>query len=188
MAPILGVLKEIALAPFKGAIAVDACTSVVKEEDTLSFFPSLPRIRNRRHYEADVDRKSKVQLCTKGYNAHPSLTPGIFTLFCPHGMFLLCSIYIMHIHISSGICYGFEAMRLHESPNTPFSILYERFPEGKLPNMIVSKCMHTLTGPSKLIYDNGCNLHNYCLNREPDFFMKTRFFVDRFHWKNHTGK
>ena len=88
MALILDTLKEKALAPFREAIPVDTSTSVVRGEDTLSFFPSLPRIRNRRHYEADVDKKSKVQLCKKGYNAHPSLTPGIFTLFCPHGQFL----------------------------------------------------------------------------------------------------
>ena len=81
-------------------------------------------------------------------------------------------------------------MRLHESPNTPFSIVYERFPEGTLVSILYdcNYVLINLTGPSKLIYDNGCNLHSYCLNREPDFFMKTRFFVDKFHWKNHTGK
>ena len=30
----------------------------------------------------------------------------------------------------TGICYGFQAMRFLESPNTPFTIIYERFPEG----------------------------------------------------------
>ena len=92
MTPILDKLKEKALAPFREDIPVDTGTTVVRGEDTLSFFPSLPRIRNRRCYEADADKKSKVQLCTKGYNAHPSLTPGIFTIFCPHGQFLFCII------------------------------------------------------------------------------------------------
>ena len=45
----------------------------------------------------------------------------------------------------------------------------------------------SLEGPAQVIYDNGCNLHNYCLNREPNFFKKTRFYVDKFHWRNHTG-
>ena len=41
--------------------------------------------------------------------------------------------------------------------------------------------------PATIVYDNCCNLHNYCLNREPDFFKKAKFLVDRFHWSNHTG-
>ena len=39
-----------------------------------------------------------------------------------------------------------------------------------------------------VIYDNACNLHSYCLNREPAFFKTTWFLVDRFHWRNHKGK
>ena len=38
-----------------------------------------------------------------------------------------------------------------------------------------------------MIYDNACNLHNYCLNREPQYFKNAWFIVDRFHWRNHTG-
>ena len=68
----------------------------------------------------------------------------------------------------AGICYGFQAMRLRESPNTPFTL--------------------QTTAPTTIVYDNCCNLHNYCLNREPDFFKETKFLVDRFHWSNHTGK
>ena len=37
------------------------------------------------------------------------------------------------------------------------------------------------------MYDNSCNLHDYCLNRDPGFFKNTKFFVDRFHWVNHKG-
>ena len=40
--------------------------------------------------------------------------------------------------------------------------------------------------PTTIIYDNACNLHNYCLNREPRFFQESWFVVDRFHWHNHT--
>ena len=42
--------------------------------------------------------------------------------------------------------------------------------------------------PGVVIYDNGCNLHNYCLNRQPNFFKRTWFLVDRFHWPNHVGE
>ena len=30
----------------------------------------------------------------------------------------------------TGICYGFQLMRVVESPNTPFTVLYSRFVEG----------------------------------------------------------
>ena len=42
--------------------------------------------------------------------------------------------------------------------------------------------------PSVIIYDNACNLHSYCLNREPVFFKQSLMLVDRFHWPNHTGR
>lgn len=45
----------------------------------------------------------------------------------------------------------------------------------------------TNTAPKVIIYDNGCNLHNYCLNREPTHFKESWFLVDRLHWANHTG-
>ncbi|XP_046849613.1 uncharacterized protein LOC124443127 isoform X1 [Xenia sp. Carnegie-2017] len=41
--------------------------------------------------------------------------------------------------------------------------------------------------PELVIYDNACRLHEYCLNRDPAFFKKTKFVVDKFHWKNHSG-
>ena len=44
------------------------------------------------------------------------------------------------------------------------------------------------SAPKVVIYDFACSLHQYCLNRDPVFFQNTRFLVDRFHWKNHTGK
>ena len=47
---------------------------------------------------------------------------------------------------------------------------------------------YCITAPKVIIYDNACRLHMYSLNRDPGFFMKTRFLVDRFHWKNHTGE
>ena len=62
---------------------------VVANEDeclykSLSYFPNLPRVRARKRYEADKSTKEKV--CTKRGSGHPSLLPGIFTIFCQHGM------------------------------------------------------------------------------------------------------
>lgn len=85
MAPVLLELKKKALAPFTTQLQ-STDTTMAQEDELLSFFPSLPRMRHRRYYEADVERKQ--QLCTKKYSKHPSLTPGIFTLFCPHGKLL----------------------------------------------------------------------------------------------------
>ena len=70
-----------------------------------------------------------------------------------------------------GVCYGFELLQTCESLKHPFRIFKTRFPHP----------------PSLIIYDNACRLHIYCLNREPHFFESTRFAVDRFHWRGHTG-
>ena len=41
--------------------------------------------------------------------------------------------------------------------------------------------------PQVIIYDNGCKLHQYVLNREPVHFKNSIFLVDRFHWRGHVG-
>ena len=82
-------------------------------------------------------------------------------------------------------------MRTVESPNIPFTVLFTRFIEG---NHLVCRFKTThvqisfIVAPEVVIYDNGCNLHNYILNREPHFFRKTQFLIDRFHWPNHVGE
>jgi hypothetical protein len=43
------------------------------------------------------------------------------------------------------------------------------------------------TQPKVIIYDNGCNLHEYILNRDPRIFKNTLILSDGFHWKNHTN-
>ena len=45
-----------------------------------------------------------------------------------------------------------------------------------------------LEPPEVVIYDNACNLHQYCLNRDPNFFCNTRFYVDGLHWDGHVCK
>ena len=70
-----------------------------------------------------------------------------------------------------GICCGFQVMESHKPPWHPFEILLCRFP----------------TPLKMIIYDNGCKLHQYVLNREPVHFKNTVFLVDRFHWRGHVG-
>lgn len=49
----------------------------------LSYFPCLPKIRVRGSYH--IDSQCRAVGCTKQSGGHPTLLPGIFTLYCPHG-------------------------------------------------------------------------------------------------------
>ena len=120
-----------------------------------SFFPAWPTIRSPAKYAADsTTTPRELDDCRKASYGHPSLTPGVFTVYCPHG-----------------VCYGFEIMQQCESPKHPFTIFTCHFP----------------VPPGAIVYDNGCKLHSYCLNREPALYKDTRFFIDRFHWRGHIG-
>lgn len=62
-----------------------------------SYFPHLPVLWERRRYKADKNRDALQ--CTKLYRGHPSLLPGIFTVFCPHGLSIAIFIYILFMPI-----------------------------------------------------------------------------------------
>jgi len=77
-----------------------------------SFFPAWSMIRGPAKYAADSPATPReLDDCQKASYGHPSLTPGIFTVFCPHG-----------------VCYGFTIMQRCESPRHPFNIFTSRFP------------------------------------------------------------
>jgi len=83
----------------------------VQADSLLSFFPSLPQLIGPASYSADkTTTKTSPDECRKYSGNHPILTPGIFTMFCPHG-----------------VCYGYEVMSTNESPYHPFQILRSRF-------------------------------------------------------------
>ena len=69
-----------------------------------------------------------------------------------------------------GHCYGFHLISGGEGRKDAFSVMY-RYME---------------TPPEEIFYDFACGLHEYCLNREPDFFKNTCFWCDIFHFINHT--
>ena len=78
----------------------------------LSFFANLLQIRGPHCYSVDQLSSSKHRInqenedaCRKYSSTHPTLTPGIFTIYCEHG-----------------ICCGFEVIQSHESPKRPFNI------------------------------------------------------------------
>ena len=68
---------------------------------------------------------------------------------------------------------GFEIMLIPESSHNFAQLLLCR-----------DLNMRRLQG---VVFDFGCNLHNYLLNREPREFEFKRVLVDSFHYQNHTA-
>ena len=64
---------------------------------------------------------------------------------------------------------GFHLIAGGEGRKDPFSSIFKYKPEA----------------PKELFYDNACQLHEYCLNRELAFFLNTRFWHDLFHSIRH---
>ena len=96
-----------------------SCHYLPPQEDSLSFFPNLPALVGRGNYAIDhLNIKSTSDECHKYPDSHPVLTPGIFTIYCQHG-----------------ICYGFQVMDSHESPCYPFKIFRSRFTSA--PKLII---------------------------------------------------
>lgn len=68
-----------------------------------------------------------------------------------------------------GHCYGFHLISGGEGRKDPFSSLFKYLPEP----------------PTDIFYDFACQYSEYCLNREPQYFLKTRFWHDIFHSITH---
>jgi len=97
--------------------ATPVLTRLPTSQDHMSSFPNMPLLRQRGAYEQDKI-SSKEDPCRKFYRGHPRLMPGIFTVYCTHG-----------------ICFGYQVMESQESPNVPFTILKTRFP--KAPKIVI---------------------------------------------------
>jgi hypothetical protein len=68
-------------------------------------------------------------------------------------------------------CIGFSVQDSQETPRTVYEIVTTRFDRP----------------PKFIVYDNACNLSEYCLNRVPYHFRYTQFLVDAFHYKSHNN-
>jgi CxC4 like cysteine cluster associated with KDZ transposases len=68
-------------------------------------------------------------------------------------------------------CIGFVVLEGGESPRIVHEVLLTRFK----------------TLPQNVIYDNGCNLSEYIINRTPYLFRRTQVFVDAFHYYSHSN-
>ena len=77
--PVLEELLKKAMAPFDQPSCVSA--DYMQSDESLSYFPRLPKHRNRCMYSADNNNIGKVLTCTKRSSRHPTLLPGV----CEHG-------------------------------------------------------------------------------------------------------
>ncbi|XP_052071566.1 uncharacterized protein LOC127709908 [Mytilus californianus] len=80
--PLLHELWDLSLQPFDNCDIIDDSSYPVEAEE-MSFFPALSTCRPRGHY--GMDEKKSDNSCHKKYKGHPSLLPGVFTVYCPHG-------------------------------------------------------------------------------------------------------
>lgn len=103
--PMLRSLVDLAAVPYEP----DPMETDIPENPN-AFFPNNPYCR-RALRPTNLDDPDLHNVCTKHTKKTRHVTPGVFALFCPHG-----------------ICLGFEAMMNFESTMTPFNILYRRFP------------------------------------------------------------
>ena len=87
--------------------------------------PGYPLIRGLPTFAADSAAQKDGEACNKFARKHSELTPGLFTVFCAHG-----------------ICLGFKLMMIKESPKTAFDLLYTRFNTGKQ-NILVREALHS---------------------------------------------
>ena len=105
---------------------------------------------------------------SKNYDDPPEVDPGCTKNYpgVSYGGFGYLFLWFCPIH---GHSYGFHLIAGGEGRKDPFSSLFKYKPDA----------------PQELFYDNACQLHEYCLNREPNFFLNTRFWHDLFHSIGH---
>ena len=78
------------------------------------FMPAFPLCRDLPTFEANSSSAGDGEQCSKFHRLHNQLTPGIFTLFCAHG-----------------VCLGFKLMANKEGPAMAFDLLFTRFQKGE---------------------------------------------------------
>ena len=84
LSPVICALLDKALAPFTVQdenYDLTEVSAIQEHQHKLSYFPQLSVVRCRSNYSVDKQPKG----CTKLSSKHPTLLPGIFTVFCHHG-------------------------------------------------------------------------------------------------------
>ena len=87
LTPLLNEFSRVAFTAFTLPVANVQTPATLTEENKvdLAYFPTLPRVRVRGVYQADKRASGHGRACRKRSSKHPSLLPGIFTIFCQHG-------------------------------------------------------------------------------------------------------
>lgn len=134
---------------------------VSRAEDAGAGCSSTPELRRARAakiaYAADAGGAGGGGGCCKHTGRSGRHLPGILIAVCPHGHVL-----------------GYVFMADSESPRSVFDFLMDRFGPG---------CRWAM--PQYILYDNACNLHHFCMLREPGLFHRVAFFIDALHERNH---
>ena len=95
-------LCDLLLAPFQDTTS--PAFSSPPADSNLPFFPNLPMVRGTSVYAADKLSSScspdNVDSCRKYSFSHPTLMPGIFTIYCPKHSF---KIFPTHFHQPSTV-------------------------------------------------------------------------------------
>ena len=82
-------ILDVCRAPFSKPPPPSSCY-LPPTADELSFFPNLPLQSGHGNNAADKSLKTcDSNSCRKASYGHPSLSPGIFTVFCPHAWHML---------------------------------------------------------------------------------------------------
>ena len=128
------------------------------------FSQSGEKLRNARKFSIDTkksdnnpydDPPADFDKCDKYFSKTSVSAKGTSNLF----------LWFCPIH---GHCYGFHLTNA-EGRKDPAASLYT----------------HLKQPPQDIFYDFACNLQEYCLNRESDFYKDVRFFHDIFHGFSH---
>ncbi|KAF0769447.1 hypothetical protein AaE_002695, partial [Aphanomyces astaci] len=159
-APLSGVLRR---------LATEFCNYL----DQLPAVECLPRPMENVLYADDELHEwfpgAPVRNLLRTYEDHHRADDTICTKNSPGARYKMPGIF--HFCCPHGICLGFSVLHDYESPMHPFSILCQRWTQTEAMRIV--------------IMDNACNLHTYCLRREPWLFRNVWFVVDRLHYFNH---
>jgi len=137
--------------------------------------------------------------CTKKAQTTTFRLPGLFLLYCPHGICLGYDFSLYGIILSSHLtlhtvrtCVGILVQILADESTrvSPYDVLYFVQPAQTwyVLDMTLKwwyACSHlhidVISAPPILIYDNACNTHEYIMSRESKFMEKCSLFIDRLH-------
>jgi len=131
-------------------------------EDTGSYYGRAP-LRHRPYYEnRDTETKASVDIaesgaCKKYYSTYKKK---------PTLTGGLMAIWCQHL-----ICLGFHKIPKAEGRDDVFSGLYVYFEKA----------------PEVVVYDFACQLGDYSMAREPEFFKDTLFVIDEMYAKGHSA-